>query len=1178
MPTQARYYSSNAAKTTLAASISSSAVSLTLAAASNLPAQYPYTLILEKDTGNEEVVEVTGLVGSAYQINRNIDSSGAKAHAFGANVEHGVSARDFNESRQHEVATSGHHGVTGDIVGTGGTQTLTSKTLTSPAINGGTITTATHAGGTLSGAFTSTATITGGTITGATITGVSSAGMVDSSAAPKNYVDSILGSATAASTSAASAATSASSAATSASSAATSRSSALTSQTSAATSATSAATSASSALTSQTSAATSASSASVSASAASTSASSASTSASSAATSATSAAASATTAAASVATIATSASQAATSASSAATSATSAANSATTASASAATATTSAATAVSSAATAVSSAATAVSSAATAVSSAATATTSAAQAATSATSAAASATAAATSAASAATSATSAAASATAAAGYVVPSQTGNAGKFLGTNGTAVSWGNSATSFIPTGSTVPTNGLYLPSANTLSLATNSVSRIQIDSAGKVGISAATNAGISLVISTASTGQSSYNGVYVNTGIAADTTSQYRSFTSLPTTTATAFTLSTLRHFFANGVTVGAGSAVTTQVGYYAESNITGATTNYGFQSTLAASGTANWNFSANGTAPNFFQGRTGIGVTLTSGAMAQVTNTTAADVGFIVKGAASQTGDLLSIQNSAGTVLAEFDSSGNLGIGTTALTTASGYGSITLDGTNGSLWSAKVAGTETFRIQPTAATTTINGIANIPLLFNTNNTERMRIDNAGNVGIGGIAPATRLDVRGAINVYNPSDAAWDFNANDKLITLRAGNDFFGSEQGVEFATNASGPTASIWAKSWSGDYNSGRLTFLTKTAGSLTQKMTIDESGNTGIGTTTPTAKLDVNGSIKSDNQIYAGKNALINGAIDFAQRGTSITTVGGYQYTLDRFITRTSTAGGSVVTTQELTNDTTNLPNIQYCARLRRSTGNTNGSALQLSQAIENVNSIQFIGSKVTLSFYARKSANWTGGPLSAILISGTGTDQNLPQAFTSATIIAQLDNALTTTWTRYSVTTSANVASSVKQLGFYMGGSGTGTAPADDYFEVTGIQLEVGSVATTFSRNSGTIQGELAACQRYFQIISGYQAGGNAYTTTAAVVMRHFPVTMRVAPTPTYPATLTSAFQVFGTGNATPTAVTTGNVTNQALTFYGTGTGTMTQFTPVFWSGLDVLLSSEL
>ena len=158
MPSPSRYYSSTAAKTTLLNSISNVSSSLELAAASNLPSQYPYTLILEKDTANEEIVEVTSLVGTAYQITRNIDNSGAKSHAVGALVEHGVSARDFTESRAHEVASNAHN-VTGDIVGTGGAQTLASKTLTTPIINGATI----------SGAFTSTATITGGTITGAVV-------------------------------------------------------------------------------------------------------------------------------------------------------------------------------------------------------------------------------------------------------------------------------------------------------------------------------------------------------------------------------------------------------------------------------------------------------------------------------------------------------------------------------------------------------------------------------------------------------------------------------------------------------------------------------------------------------------------------------------------------------------------------------------------------------------------------------------------------------------------------------------------------------------------------------------------------------------------------------------------------------------------------------------------------
>ncbi len=52
---------------------------------------------------------------------------------------------------------------------------------------------------------------------------------------------------------------------------------------------------------------------------------------------------------------------------------------------------------------------------------------------------------------------------------------------------TAISSSASAASFIPTGSTVPTNGLYLPAANRVSLATNSTERMTIDSSGNVGI-------------------------------------------------------------------------------------------------------------------------------------------------------------------------------------------------------------------------------------------------------------------------------------------------------------------------------------------------------------------------------------------------------------------------------------------------------------------------------------------------------------------------------------------------------------------------------------------------------------------------------------------------------------------------------------------------------------------
>jgi hypothetical protein len=413
-----RNFSATAIETTLVNSISSAATgdtttSVSVVSVSGFPT-VPYTLILGPDTNKEEVVTVTAASSTTLTITRGQDGTQAQAHTAGTSVRHGVSGRDFREEQTH-IAARGYdadtailanagqthvHGLEsgdGSVVGSTQQVTLTRKTFTTPVINGATLT----------GTVSSTASIV---VSGAgTITGLSSAGMVDSSAAPKNYVDSILGSATAASTSAASAATSATSAATSATSAATSA-------TSSATSASAAATSASSALTSQTAAATSATSAAASATAAATSATSAAASATAAATSATSAAASASTAAASVATIAgyattasNSASAAATSASSAATSAASAAASTSAAAASASAAATSATSASASQTAAATSATSAATSATSSATSASAAATSASSAATSASSALTSQTAAATSAASAATSATSAA-------------------------------------------------------------------------------------------------------------------------------------------------------------------------------------------------------------------------------------------------------------------------------------------------------------------------------------------------------------------------------------------------------------------------------------------------------------------------------------------------------------------------------------------------------------------------------------------------------------------------------------------------------------------------------------------------------------------------------------------------------------------------------------------------
>jgi len=442
-----RKYSSRSQQTTLSSTLIDTATvasvnsATTLLGGVTISAGQTFTIVIDPDTSLEEIVDITAVSGNNITITRAVDGSTAQDHSAGAVVRHMVIGRDLREANTHEVATSGVHGLTGNVVGDSdtqvltnkdlssstntlstsvvtltGTQTLTNKTLTSPTINGGTVssatvTSATIASGTLGSAlaaggyqihnmadpasaqdaatknyvdaqitnlvngapvslnqlnelasainndpnFNTTLTTALGTklpLAGGTMTGAINMGthQINNLATPsastdattKGYVDSILGSATAASTSAASAATSATSAAASQTAAATSATSAAASATAAATSATSAAASATTAATSAGTATTQAANAATSASSAATSASSAATSATSSATSASAALTSANSASLSQTAAATSATSAAASATAAATSATSAAASATAASNSATNAATSA--------------------------------------------------------------------------------------------------------------------------------------------------------------------------------------------------------------------------------------------------------------------------------------------------------------------------------------------------------------------------------------------------------------------------------------------------------------------------------------------------------------------------------------------------------------------------------------------------------------------------------------------------------------------------------------------------------------------------------------------------------------------------------------------------------------------------------------------------------------------
>jgi hypothetical protein len=251
--------------------------------------------------------------------------------------------------------------------------------------------------------------------------------------------------------------------------------------------------------------------------------------------------------------------------------------------------------------------------------------------------------------------------------------------------------------------------------------------------------------------------------------------------------------------------------------------------------------------------------------------------------------------------------------------------------------------------------------------------------------------------------------------------------------------------------------------------------------------------------------------------NGVINAAMQVAQRGTSFTVGGTGVNTLDRW--KAVIFSGSSTVSQQLTSDTTNLPNIQYCQRVVRAAGVTSTNIDFLAQSFENLSSTQYAGKTVSFSFYARKGSGFTG-TFGANVVSGTGTNQNfIDVAITGqATVVAQTVT-LTTTWQRFTYT--GTVGATAAQVFVYFTHAGTGTAPANDYFEVTGVQLEIGSQASPFQTASGgSIQGELAMCQRYYFRTSGsglYHSLCNGFITglRSAKGLLQFPVTMRVTPT---------------------------------------------------------------
>jgi hypothetical protein len=299
-----------------------------------------------------------------------------------------------------------------------------------------------------------------------------------------------------------------------------------------------------------------------------------------------------------------------------------------------------------------------------------------------------------------------------------------------------------------------------------------------------------------------------------------------------------------------------------------------------------------------------------------------------------------------------------------------------------------------------------------------------------------------------------------------------------------------------------------------------------------------------------------------AGKNKIINGNFGINQRGFTTTTTSA-AYGQDRFYQLNSN-GTTTYSAQTFTAGTAPVAGYESINFARMvTTGQTLTSAFSvLGQKIEDVRT--FAGNTVTFSFWAKAGSGTPSVSANFFQDFGSGGSAGVYSYPTTQ------KQAITTSWARYSFTAPvASVAGKTIGTGSFLaawiwtsagtdfntqtGSLGIQTATID----IWGVQVEYGSYATPFQTATGTIQGELAACQRYYwrtnanEAYSAYGVG-SAQTTTKHNSVVNFPTIMRTKPT----AMDFSALNVLNMGVAgyAVTSLTLGEGNTKATTLSAT------------------------
>ncbi len=283
-------------------------------------------------------------------------------------------------------------------------------------------------------------------------------------------------------------------------------------------------------------------------------------------------------------------------------------------------------------------------------------------------------------------------------------------------------------------------------------------------------------------------------------------------------------------------------------------------------------------------------------------------------------------------------------------------------------------------------------------------------------------------------------------------------------------------------------------------------------------------------------------------ENAIINGNFDVWQRGTSFTNPNSKitSRSADRWNTFRNGWASNITTTRQ----SAGLAGSRYCMRVQRNNGDTSTALVQADYVLETQDSVPFQGQLVTVSFQARKGANYSGGNLTLDIVTGKGTDQHTLDPMTTQATLKTLACALTTSWQKFTVTIDSALATDITQLALRLYYTPSGTAGAADYVEITQVKMEKGSSATDYCPPRPT--NEFDRCLRYYNITKlglGYWVVNDIGPYGYGFCYANFPTVMRAVPTMT-----NLVWENSGT-DTTNGGIT--DITTQYYKMYGTSAG---------------------